>query len=222
MYELKHTRQRSNPLEGTVRARGHRIVGPLGSKKHEKRHYTTLIIAAVVAAVAAGASTYMASEAAAEQNREQSRMAKRQAEVAQWQKEVEEQQAESARKQTRLKAQRMLNSQAAKAGAAGVVAGEGSLLVNQLDAASLAQYEEDLAAYGHKLNAQGAEITSESHTFESRLFKARASNIEANMPLNVGLSAAAAGASSYASSYKGSSGSTVATQKSSPSWDTGV
>jgi hypothetical protein len=172
------------------------------------------IIAVVVAAAAAGASAYMASEAQADAAREQKKMARRQAEVADWQKKAEEQQAEAARKQARLRASRILNSQASKAGAAGVVASEGSLLTNQMEAASLAQYDEDLAAYSHRLNAAGAEITADTHRYESRIFGARAANIKANQWLNVGISAAGAGASAYTSSGMGRSGGggTVATQ----------
>src|SRR5262245_59382580 len=132
-----------------------------------------IIAAAAVAAVAAGASAYMASENAA-------RQAKARKNMADWQQKVEDQQADAARKQARLKADRMLNAQASKAGGAGVVAGEGSLLTDQLEAASLAQYEEDLAAYGHELNSQ-------THGFESKLFGDEYHHIKSQQPYAVGL-----------------------------------
>jgi hypothetical protein len=153
------------------------------------------IIVAAVAAIAAGGSAYMQSENAAAQARDARKR-------ADWQRTVEEQQAEAARKQARMKAQRHLNAQAAKAGGAGVVAGEGSLLVDQLEAASMAQYEEDLAAYGHQLGAQG-------HGFESKLFKTQESRITGTMPYAVGLSAGSAAASNYPRS---NTGTTVATK----------
>ena len=88
------------------------------------------LVAAAVAAASAGAQMYMQSEAQAAQASQQRKM-------AEWQQQAEADQAEAARKQVRLRAQRYLNAQASKAGGAGVVAGEGSLLVNQLEAASL-------------------------------------------------------------------------------------
>jgi hypothetical protein len=157
------------------------------------------VVAAVVAAAAAGASTYMASEQQAQQARDQRKM-------ADWQQRVEAEQAEAARKQVQLRAQRHLNAQAAKAGGAGVVSGEGSLLIDQLEAASLSQYEEDLAAYGHQMN-------SATHGFESKLFKRRESEIRANQGWQVGL----ATGSSLLSSYSSYSGKTIATQKPEPS-----
>jgi len=159
---------------------------------------TAIIIAAAVAAVAAGASAYMASEAAADQAKSQKRM-------ADWQEKVENQQAEAARKSVRLKAQRMLRSQASKAGGAGVAAGEGSLLTNQLEAASLSQYDEDLAAYSHELAGQ-------TRGYESKLFKHQLSRIESQKWLSVGLASASSAASSYSSySSKGSSGGQTTT-----------
>ena len=167
-----------------------------------------IIIVAAVAAVAAGASAYMASENAQAQ-------AKAQRNMADWQEKVEEQQAEAARKQVRLKAQRMLNAQASKAGGAGVVAGEGSLLTDQLEAASLSQYEEDLAGYSHELGAQ-------THRFESKLFRNQLNRIKSQEWIGVGLAAGGSAASSYSSylnrtggsgngSGTGSTGTTVAT-----------
>src|SRR5262245_25907440 len=168
------------------------------------------IVVAVVAAAAAGASTYMASEQAASQARDQRRR-------AQWQQKIEEDQAAAARRQVELRAQRHLNAQAAKAGGAGVVAGESSLLVDQLEAASMSQYEEDLAAFGH-------ELASKTHGFESKLFKRQERDIRATEPYSIGISAGVAGASSYYGSMSKSStpkgsGTTVATQKQAPESD---
>jgi hypothetical protein len=99
----------------------------------------------------------------------------------------------------RLKAQRLLNAQAAKAGKAGVVAGEGSLLINQAEAASLAQYEEDLAAYGHELQAN-------MHGYQSRLLKANAPGA-GTMAVETALAAGSSAASSYSSyGYGGNKG----------------
>jgi len=100
---------------------------------------TAIIIAAAVTAVAAGAGAYMQSESAAAQVKAAERR-------SDWQQQVELQQTEVARRQVQAKTHRMLNAQASKAGNAGVVAGEGSLLTDQLESASLAQYDEDLAA----------------------------------------------------------------------------
>jgi sortase (surface protein transpeptidase) len=135
--------------------------------------------------VAAGASAYMQSESSAEQSRNQKKAAEMQA-------QAEQAQGESARKNARLKAQRHLNAQASKAGGAGVVAGEGSLMVNQLEAASLAQYEEDLAAYGH-------EISSNLYGYQANLFGHQARR-QSGMSVPLGLLAAG---SSAASSYAG-------------------
>jgi hypothetical protein len=144
---------------------------------------------------------YMQSEQAAEQ-------AKQEKKRADWQQQVEAQQSDAARKQARIRSQRRLDAQASKAGGAGVVAGEGSLLVDQLEAASMAQYEEDLAAYSHDLNAKTA-------GFESKLFKQRYQTIKAYQPWEVGLTTLSTGVSTYygMSSKSGGSGKTVATQK---------
>lgn len=157
------------------------------------------IVAAAVAAVAAGASAYM-------QSQQQQAAARAQRNQARFQEESEKQQAEAARKQVRLRAQRFLNAQAAKAGAAGVVAGEGSLLVNQLEAASLAQYEEDLAAFGH-------ELQSTTRGFEARLFKAQERSIRSNRGISTGLAFTGSAVQSFASFSRGTpSGTTLATQ----------
>jgi hypothetical protein len=167
------------------------------------------IAAAVVAAVVAGTGAYMASEARQQQVDDQKKMSR-------WQQDVEEQQAAAVRKQVRLKAERHLNAQAARAGGAGVVAAEGSLLVNQLEAASLAQYEEDLAAYGHDLSAL-------TRGYETKLFKNQARRLRSTQYAEVGLSAAAAGSSAYASGIgstpKSTTGNTVATSGTTPYWD---
>jgi cell division protein FtsL len=167
----------------------------------------TLLIIAAAAAVAgaatAGTSAYM-------QNQNAQAQAKSQRKMAEWQQQVDEQQADAARKQVRLKAQRMLNAQASKAGGAGVVSAEGSLLENQLEAASLSQYEEDLAAYNH-------ELSSQTHGFEGKLFRNQEKRLKDQAWLNVGLattSSLAGSASSIASSYgSGGKGGSVATQR---------
>jgi hypothetical protein len=141
------------------------------------------IVVAAVAAVAAGAGAYMQAEEAKAQAKSQRRM-------AEWQQEVEQQQSEAARKQVRLKSQRFLDAQASKAGRAGVVAGEGSLLESQLEAASLAQYEEDLAAFTHELGAK-------THGFEAKLFRNQQKRIQANQWVGVTLATASSAASSY-------------------------
>jgi len=155
---------------------------------------TVLVIlaaAAVVSAAAAGYSAYAANEArqdAAKQNKK----------VARWQQEVEEAQSQAARKQVELKSRRFLNQQSARAGGAGVAAGEGSLLVNQMEAASLAQYEADLAAYGHDLSAQ-------THGFESRLFKRQQVRAQNSMYAEVGVATGgslAGSTGSIATGYK--------------------
>src|SRR2546422_9798072 len=135
--------------------------------------------------------------------------------MSEWQQQAEADQAEAARKQVRLRAQRYLNAQASKAGGAGVVAGEGSLLVNQLEAASLSQYEEDLAAMGHEIN-------SKTHGFEAKLFRQSQNRIESNEWIGVGIAAGSSAASSLASygfKQKDTStpGKTVATQT--PNYD---
>lgn len=159
------------------------------------------IVAAVVAAVAAGASAYMTVDA-------QKDAAKQQRKMSEWQQETEAKQAEASRKQVRLRAQRMLNAQASKAGGAGVVAGEGSLLADQLEAASLAQYEEDLAAYGHELAGQ-------TRGFEGKLFRATEKKLARTQWVGTGLAVAGSASSSASSYYGGRSsgtGQTVATQ----------
>ena len=158
---------------------------------------TALIIAAVIAAAAAGASAYMASEEAARQQRQQAKM-------AQMQEEAEANQALAARKNSRLKSQRMLRSQASKAAGSGVVAGEGSLFANQMEAASLSQYEEDLAAYGH-------EITSGLYGYQAKLFKSNAKRIASRAPYTSALAGAQAGASTYFGGGGSFGGRTVAT-----------
>ncbi len=87
--------------------------------------------------------------------------------MAQLQEQAELANAEAQRKNSKLKSQRFLNSQASKAAKSGVVAGEGSLFENQMEAASMSQYEADLAAYGH-------EISSNLYGYQAKLFKSDA------------------------------------------------
>ena len=159
---------------------------------------TALLIAAGIAAVAAGTAAYLQSEEAARQRRSAAKM-------AELQQQAEDANAEAARKNSRLKSRRMLNAQASKAGGAGVVAGEGSLFVNQMEAASLAQYEEDLAAYGHEIN-------SNLYGYQSKLFKNDARRIQGSAVYTSLLAGAQAGASTYFSGGgKIGGGGTVAT-----------
>jgi hypothetical protein len=172
---------------------------------------TALIIAAVVAAAAAGAGMYMQSEAQAAQQRSAAKLAR-------LQEEAELANAEAARKNSKLKSDRFLRSQMSKAGKAGVVAGEGSLFVNQMEAASLAQYEEDLAARGH-------EIDSRRYGYEAKLFNHGARATMARAPYSALVSGAAAGFGTYSAgggSYGFGSGSTVATQRSASGTGGGV
>lgn len=156
------------------------------------------LIGLAVAVVAAGAGAYLQSEAAADANRQQKRSAELQA-------DAEQKQGEAARKNARMRAERHLRSQASKAGGAGVVAGEGSLLALQMEAGSLAQYEEDLAAFGH-------EIRSNLHGFEAKLF-GRQARINSSQSLTLGL-LAAGGTAGAGAGKLGGSGKTAATQES--------
>jgi hypothetical protein len=175
------------------------------------------VIVAAVAAVAAGASAYMASEQQAQAAKTAKKQARWQQEVEQWNKDAKMKEAEAARKQQRLKASRLLNAQASKAGRAGVVAGEGSLLANQLEAASLAQYEEDLAAYESEVGAQVHGIRKTTAGFEESIFKGQEKSIRQNQWIGVTLATVGSAASSY-SSYGGKTGGSGSYQRaSSPS-----
>jgi len=155
------------------------------------------IVVAAVAAAAAGYSAYANSEQAAYAAKQQRKMSEWQQQVEEWNADVAEKEAEAARKQARLKSQRLLNAQAARAGRAGVVAGEGSLLVSQMEAASLAQYDEDLAAFSKKLEAKGHRINATTSGFEGSLFKGQEKYIRSNQWIGVTVATASSAASSY-------------------------
>ena len=146
---------------------------------------TIAIIAAVVAAGAAGYGAYASNEAAQDQAKAQKRAARQQA-------EAETAAGEARRKQARMKYERFRDTQRSRAGAAGVVVGEGSLLEGQMEAAQLAQYEADLAAYGHELSSQRA-------SFEEKIFGWRARKLADSQYMNTGIAVGSSLASSYLS-----------------------
>jgi hypothetical protein len=175
------------------------------------------VIVAAVAAAAAGYSAYQQSEAQAYQAKQQKKMAQWQQQVEEWNADLADKEAEAARKQARLKSSRLLNAQAARAGRAGVVDGEGSLLVSQMEAASMAQYEEDLAAFGKKMEAKGHRINATTSGFEASLFKGQEKYIRRNQALNVTVATVGSLASSYGSYSGGGSSSGTKARATSPS-----
>lgn len=148
---------------------------------------TVAIVAAVVAAAAAGYGSYASSQAAAQNARMQKK-------AAQLQAEQEAAAGEARRKQIALKHKRFAASARARAGGSGVFVGEGSLLEGQMEAANLAEYEAQLAAYPHELASQRA-------SFESKIFGVQQRRAEDSALSGAVISGVGAGASSLASSY---------------------
>jgi hypothetical protein len=143
-----------------------------------------IIAVAAVAAVAAAAGTYMQMQAQADSQRAQAKMAKYAA-------EQERQAGEARRKMVKARAESLLESQASKAAASGVQAYESaSLLENQLEAAGLAAYEADLAAYPH-------ELASARESYTSRLLKRAARQTEESAIYSSLIAGAQAGTSAY-------------------------
>jgi hypothetical protein len=141
------------------------------------------IVAAVVSAAATAYGTYAAQQAQAQQAKAAQR-------AAQMQADAEAAAAEARRRQKKAEAERFLRSQLSRAGAAGVQIGEGSLLEGQMEAASLAEYEANLAAYPHVLSSQ-------RESYRSKIFGLEARRASSGALLN----SAIAGFSSLAASY---------------------
>ena len=188
-----------------------------------------LVAAVVVAAVAAGASTYMSMEAQAQAEEQQARAAKTQAAYARRAAEQEAADQEAAahnaeeagkarRAQVEEAARRHLMRGAALAGGAGVVAGEGSLLAGQLEAASLIEYQAQLAEHEPKMEAWAdrvgadraifrGELSGGLNDYQASLFKQRASNTRFYGTIATGVNAVGAGANAYTSYARSNPGS---------------
>jgi len=185
---------------------------------------TALIIAAVVVAVAAGASAYVSSESAAQAEEAQAKASKAQATYARaaaQQRALDEEAAAEAadaagkaqRAQVEEAGRRRLLMTGALAGAAGVESTEGSPLAGNLEAASLIQYNAQLAEYQPKVQAWSdrvgadrarfeGQLTGGLNDYQSSLFKSRASSTRAYGTIATGVSAVGAGAGTYLGGYK--------------------
>jgi len=153
---------------------------------------TAAIIIAVVVAAAAGASAYMSSEQAAAQARDQKKASKHKA-------EAERQAAAARRKHVLWEAGKQQKGLLAAQAAAGVEIGEGaSLLENEMEFASAAEYDAQLSEFPHLLNSAQDDYTA-------RLFGRQADRIKSMQGVTTGLAVTSSLASSYGA-YGGSLG----------------
>lgn len=150
------------------------------------------IAAAVVAAAAAGYGAYSQNEAAQQQAKAQKRAARQN-------EEAEAAAGKARRKQAEAKYERYRDSQRSRAGAAGVFAGEGSLLEGQMEAANLAEYDAALAEYPHQLAENRA-------NFEKKIFGWQARNLASTQLTGTVIATGSSLASSYGSVAKAYSG----------------
>jgi hypothetical protein len=146
---------------------------------------TALIIAAVVvAAAAAGTGAYLSSEQAAAQARDQMKASKHKA-------EAERQAAAARRKHVLWEAGKRQKGMLSAQAAAGVEIGEGaSLLENEMEFASAAEYDAQLSEFPHLLNSAQDDYTA-------RLFGRQADRIKSMQGVNTGLAVGSSLASSY-------------------------
>lgn len=188
--------------------------------------------AAAIMLVAGAISTYMQAQAQAEAQNAQAKAARMEAQYARAAAEVEaknqEQTAQAAlasgrarRGQVEAASARLLNAQAAKAGGAGVVAGEGSLLVTQLESGALAEYTAQSEEYPYRLESKRLYAQAEQarysgalqgnlKDFESSLFKYGAKSTMYYGTIATGLALLGAGSSAY-QTYQGRQGGGVNT-----------
>ncbi|MGH6692026.1 MAG: hypothetical protein ACREF4_15260, partial [Gammaproteobacteria bacterium] len=181
------------------------------------------VIAVVVSVLATAYTTYTAYQQQEMAAYEQSLAADLQAKYARAASEQEaadyrdasdqaERIAKVRREQVVEQARRMLNKQGSQAGMAGVVAFEGSLLENQLEAASLAEYNAQLAEMEPRMDAMRlrrggqvaefrGELSAGLNDFQSKLFRGRASESKTYGGYATIASGAAAGVSGAASFY---------------------
>jgi len=187
-----------------------------------------LTLAGIIVSVAASAySAYAGYQKQSQSDQDQARASSLQAKYARQaaEQEAEEQKfaatqadkiAKIRREQTEEHTRRMLRRQGSQAGVAGVVAFEGSLLENQLEAASLGEYNAQLAEMEPKQDAErlrrGAGMTTfrgglsaSLNEFQGKLFRNRAGETEKYgmySTIATGLSASATGATSLAKAYR--------------------